>query len=72
MINEVEIMPDDNDRFLRLPEVRLLTGMSRSTIYTYIKNGKFPAQIKLGSKISVWSQKAISQWKNGVQSGVQK
>jgi len=39
-----------NDRFLRLPEVIHVTGLSRSTIYDLISRSTFPAQITLGGK----------------------
>ncbi len=36
-----------NSRIIRLPEVKNLTGISRSQIYELIKKGKFPKQINL-------------------------
>lgn len=33
---------------LRLPEVKAVTGLSRSTIYSWISAGRFPQPIKLG------------------------
>ena len=35
-------------KFLKLPEVVIRTGKSRSSIYAAIKNGTFPKQIRLG------------------------
>ena len=32
------------DRLIRLNEVKNLTGLPRSTIYSYIEMGKFPRQ----------------------------
>jgi len=40
--------------FLRLPQVLELIPIGKSTLWQKIKDGKFPKQIKLGSKISVW------------------
>ena len=37
-------------KFLRLPEVQIRTGKSRSTIYQGIKDGTFPMPIKLGPR----------------------
>lgn len=47
---------------LRLPSVRLKTGMGRSTIYRLIATGQFPAPIKLGPATSAWDASAIDAW----------
>jgi prophage regulatory protein len=51
-----------NHKFLRLDEVKSLTGLSKSTIYFWMAQKKFPSQIGLGSRIVVWDQKAIHDW----------
>jgi prophage regulatory protein len=38
---------------LKLKEVQKITGLSRSSIYSYIEKGVFPIQVKLGQR-SVW------------------
>ncbi len=44
-------LPDiTQERFLRLPEVMHLCGLSRSTIYELIRKGEFPPQVSLGGK----------------------
>ena len=50
------------DRFIRLPEVMSLVGMSRTTIYSYIQKGEFPAPMKFGMRISLWSTLEIQDW----------
>ncbi|WP_455232234.1 helix-turn-helix transcriptional regulator [Geopseudomonas aromaticivorans] len=53
----------DGPRFLRLPEVELVVGKKRSTIYRDIAAGKFPAPYDLGSGKSVgWLSTEISAW----------
>ncbi|MCH6549771.1 MAG: AlpA family transcriptional regulator [Proteobacteria bacterium] len=37
-------------KFLKLPEVQIRTGKSRSSIYQGIKDGTFPKPIKLGPR----------------------
>lgn len=54
-------MSENNDRFLRLPDVLDRTALSRSVVYRYMQADKFPKQIKLGST-AVWSELAINQW----------
>ena len=42
------------DRLIRRPEVEKLTGLSRSTIYRLRKLGKFPEQVRIGSRAVAW------------------
>ena len=41
-------------QILRLPEVIKRTGLSRSTLYTLIKEGKFKAPLPLGKRCVGW------------------
>lgn len=54
---------DHSDRFLRLPDVKLTTGLSRSQIYQLAAKGNFPKPIKLGEKASAWIESEIRDWK---------
>jgi prophage regulatory protein len=49
-------------RFLRLGEVRHLTGLSTSTIYAMVAAGTFPKNFKLTSKIVGWLERDIAAW----------
>lgn len=53
-------------RFIRLPEVRRLTGMSRTSIYAAIADGRFPRPLKAGPKTSVWQESDIAKWQDGI------
>lgn len=58
-------MPSQNQQnhvFLRRPEVEARTGLSRSTIYQYIKEGTFPAPVPLGAKAVGWLESDIESW----------
>ena len=50
------------ERFIRLPEVMHLCGLSRSTIYDLISREAFPKQISLGGKNVAWAQSEITGW----------
>jgi prophage regulatory protein len=50
------------NRFLRLPEVKHLTGLSKSSIYAMISENSFPRQISLGSRTVVWLESDIQKW----------
>lgn len=51
-----------HERILRLPEVMLRTGLSRSSIYARIQENAFPKQINLGGRSSGWLESEISAW----------
>ncbi|ELT9990559.1 AlpA family transcriptional regulator [Enterobacter hormaechei] len=54
--------PAQQERFIRLPEVMHLCGLSRSTIYDLISRDAFPQQISLGGKNVAWVQSEVSAW----------
>lgn len=47
---------------LRRKKVEALTGLSRSTIYAWMAQGKFPSPIKLGAKAVGWLEEDILAW----------
>ena len=47
---------------LRLPSVKAVTGLSRSTIYSRIAEGRFPAPIALGGRAIGWLESEIQRW----------
>lgn len=50
-------------RILRLPEVKKKTGLSRSTIYAFMKEEKFPTSINLGGGRAIgWIEESIDNW----------
>lgn len=49
-------------RILRLPEVKKLTGLSRSSIYAYIQKGLFPQCVNLGARSVGWLETEIIAW----------
>lgn len=50
------------NKFLRLPQVKQSTGLSKSTIYSRIAEGTFPKQITLGPRLVVWVESDIQNW----------
>lgn len=49
-------------RFIRLPEVKHLTGLSRATIYRLAKAGRFPSARKPTQGIAVWLDTEVRSW----------
>lgn len=62
MFNNVPERPDMTNTILRLPQVKDITGLSRSTIYLLIKQGKFKKPIQLGTRSVGWLQSDIEEF----------
>ena len=52
------------DRFLRMPEVIFVTGLSKATLYRLMAQGKFPKQIKISSGAVGWPESEVMDWLN--------
>jgi prophage regulatory protein len=50
------------EKFLRLPEVKARTGLSRSTIYALISQNAFPRHVPLGMRCVGWLESEIDAW----------
>jgi prophage regulatory protein len=48
--------------FLRLPEVKLVTGLSKSSLYALIRANSFPAPVRLGPRTVAWVRTEVRQW----------
>lgn len=49
-------------KVLRLPQVIQKTGLSRATIYAYIKKDQFPAPFPLSERSVGWLESSIDSW----------
>ena len=47
---------------LRLPAVKARTGLSRSSIYLRVAQGRFPKPISLGGRAVGWIEAEINDW----------
>jgi prophage regulatory protein len=52
----------DEVAFLRLPEVKAITGLSKSSLYALIKEKSFPAPVRLGARAVAWVKSEVRQW----------
>ena len=48
--------------FLRLPKVKAVTGLSKSTLYELIRANSFPAPVRLGARTVAWVASEVNQW----------
>jgi prophage regulatory protein len=55
-------MSETHLKLLRLPEVKIRSGLSRSTLYNKIKNNEFPAPVNLGGRAVAWVDAEIQSW----------
>ena len=51
-------------KIMKLPDVIKATGLSRSSIYSFIKQNIFPQQIHLGKRAVGWAEGEITDWIN--------
>jgi prophage regulatory protein len=52
----------DDVVFLRLPDVKAVTGLSKTSLYALIKEKSFPAPVRLGPRAVAWVRSEIRQW----------
>ena len=49
-------------KFIKLQNVMAITGMSRSSIYLAISEGRFPKQINLGARSIAFLESEVQEW----------
>ena len=52
----------DDVTFLRLPEVKAITGLSKTSLYALIRDRSFPAPVRLGPRAVAWVRSEVRQW----------
>ena len=63
-MNEMESDMTVTPRILRRPLVQERTGLSRSSIYLRISEGRFPRPVSLGARAVGWLESEITEWLN--------
>jgi prophage regulatory protein len=48
--------------FLRLPGVKAITGLSKTTLYALIREKSFPAPVRLGARTVAWVRSEVRAW----------
>ena len=48
--------------FLRLPQVKATTGLSKTTIYEKIKDNAFPCPVLISKRAVAWIESEVRQW----------
>lgn len=60
MTNDIEAV--EPVEFIKLPEVKKITGVGTTKIYEMAKAGEFPRQVKLGSRAVAWVRSEVLEW----------
>lgn len=55
-------MEDCPNRLIRIRTVLEMTGISRSTLYRKIDEGRFPCQIKIAERCCAWREAEVREW----------
>ena len=55
--------------FLRLPQIMDLFPIGKTTIYSLIRRGKFPRQIKISPKLAVWDKVEVEEYIKELKNG---
>ena len=58
-------------KFIRLPQVKELTCLSKTSIYRLMGEGEFPKQVALGARSVVWVKTQIEDWCESKLNGTQ-
>jgi len=48
--------------FLRLPEVKAITGLSKTSLYELVRAKDFPAPIRLAPRAVAWIKSEVNHW----------
>ncbi len=62
---ELQLMADAQNEeftFLRLPQVKTITGLSKSSLYALIRANSFPAPVRLGPRTVAWVRSEVKGW----------
>lgn len=54
--------PEPPPIIVRLPKVRQMTGLGRSTIYRLMSRHMFPSAVRLGPRAVGWLLAEIAEW----------
>jgi len=52
----------NNLKFYRVSELSELLSIGKSTIWAWVKVGRFPKPLKMSSRMTVWSANDIEAW----------
>ena len=60
--------PAKLEPMLRLPAVEQFTGLKKSSIYAGVRDGSFPAPVRLSARAVAWREGDLIRWQASRQS----
>lgn len=54
------------EKLLRVNQVEELTAMKKSKLYDLVKQGQFPAPVRIGPRAVRWRLSAVQNWISGL------
>ncbi|MBI1495223.1 helix-turn-helix transcriptional regulator [Halocynthiibacter styelae] len=51
-----------SQKLFRRTEVEALTGLSRTTIYDLMHEGRFPRPVRIGKRAVAWREADLNEW----------
>jgi len=51
-----------SESLMRRPEVLAVTGLSKSSLYAMIAEGRFPAPRRIGVRAVAWNAESVRTW----------
>lgn len=54
--------PAKPEKLIRLPDVEMLTGLKKSSVYALMKSGTFPYCVRLSTRAVAWKESEIQTW----------
>ena len=58
----LEALKKEYPGLIRLPRVKELTGLGKTTIYSMLNAGRFPGRLKLTPTVSAWRSADVMAW----------
>ena len=58
----LEVQTPQPDQILKKPRVQQMTSLPTSTLYAWVKAGRFPAPVKLGVRSVGWRLSDVQGW----------
>ena len=62
MVNTVQQVAPQAIQFYRLPQLKAHLNVSSSSIWAWVKAGKFPKPIKLSENCTAWNAEDVEAW----------
>jgi prophage regulatory protein len=62
VVMDKKLAEESLTKFHRLPQVIAHLDVSKSSIWSWVRQGKFPRPIKLSENITAWRASEVEEW----------